>query len=61
MPDNLNNPGPEDGKRISLAQDHEVAYWCSELKCTREELAAAVALKGHGVAAVRAHFAGLPR
>lgn len=57
MSDDLKNPGPEDGKLISLSEDHELDYWTAELGVTREELRLAIAQAGHGVAAVKAFLA----
>ena len=59
MPDNLNDPGPQDGKLISLTEDHEVAYWTKALGVTRHQLEDAVAAVGDSAAAVREHL-GLP-
>jgi hypothetical protein len=53
MPDNLNDPGPQDGKRISLTEEHELDYWTSELGISRSELFDAVDAVGHRTAAVR--------
>lgn len=58
MADDLKNPGPEDGKLISLKQQHEVVYWCMEFDCTKEELMAAVKQVGLSADAVRAYFEG---
>lgn len=54
--DDLSNPGPEDGKLISLTEDHERAYWCKALEVDRAGLESAVAAVGHGAAAVRAYL-----
>lgn len=56
MADDLKNPGPEDGKRISLTEAHELDYWTAELSCTRDDLRRAVEAVGHGAAAVRAYL-----
>jgi hypothetical protein len=58
MADDLKNPGPEDGKRISINQDHEVVYWCMELDCTKAELMEAIKQVGLSADAVRAYFEG---
>ncbi len=58
MPDNKANPGPEDGKFISLEQDHEVAYWTTELNCTKDQLEVAVGAVGHSASRVREYLAG---
>lgn len=60
MADNLNDPGPEDGKLISLTEEHELDYWTGELGVSRDELRAAVGEVGHSVKAVRARLAAPP-
>lgn len=57
MSDDLKNPGPEDGKLISLSEDHELDYWTGALGVSRDELRAAVEAVGHSAEAVRAHLA----
>lgn len=57
MPDDLKNPGPEDGKLISLTQEHELDGWCRTFSCTRDELREAVKLMGNSAKAVRQYFA----
>lgn len=59
MADNLKDPGPLDGKFISLKEDHEVAYWTKALGVTRAQLEDAVAAVGNSAKAVREHL-GLP-
>lgn len=58
MSDDKTNPGPEDGKLISLTEDYEVRYWCRILGVTAEELRQLVDKFGHSAAAVRAGLAG---
>lgn len=53
MSDDRTNPGPEDGKLVSLAEAHEVAYWTRALGCTALQLEVAVRAVGHSAAAVR--------
>lgn len=53
MSDDPTNPGPEDGKLISLKQRHESRYWTSSLNATRKELEHAIALVGRSASAVR--------
>lgn len=46
MPDDLAVTGPEDGRTISMNQDHEVRYWCEKFsrsfKCEKHHLQKAV-------------------
>ena len=56
MADNLKDPGPQDGKTISLKEPHEVAYWSKAFGITAEELTDAVAAVGHSASAVREHL-----
>jgi hypothetical protein len=56
MADDLHNPGPEDGKLISLKEPHEIAYWRGRLACTRAELEAAVAAVGHSAQKVEEYL-----
>lgn len=58
MPDDRNNPGPEDGKLISLIEDHEVTYWTKTLNIDRDKLKEAVEAVGHSAQAVRAYLEG---
>lgn len=53
MSDDLTNPGPEDGKLISLTEEHELDYWAGALGITREKLREAVAVVGHSAEKVR--------
>lgn len=47
MSDDLNNPGPEDGKLISLTEEHELDYWTKKFGITCDELRKAVESVGH--------------
>lgn len=42
MSDNLKITHPQDAKRINMSQPHEVAYWCSKFRVTRDLLEAAI-------------------
>lgn len=57
MADDLTDPGPEDGLRINLNQDHEVRYWTKALDCTEEELRTAVGAVGVMADDVRKYLA----
>jgi Protein of unknown function (DUF3606) len=46
---------PLDPGRVNALDPVEMTYWCKELKCTEDELAAAIAKVGEHVAEVR-HF-----
>lgn len=56
MPDDRNIRGPEDGKLISIKEDHEVAYWCEEFGVERAELLNAVKHVGVSARAVRIYL-----
>ena len=56
MSDNLNNRGPQDGKRISLEEDWEVKYWTEALACSVMELKEAVEAVGHSAEKVRQYL-----
>lgn len=58
MPDDRSNPGPEDGKLISLTEDHEVTYWTKALNVDRAKLKEAVDAVGHSAQAVRFYLDG---
>lgn len=58
--DDKANPGPEDGKLVSLGERFELDYWTSALGCTRARLREAVAAVGHSAAHVRAWLADHP-
>ena len=57
MPDDLKKKRPQDAKRISLSQPHEVRYWCKRFNCSESELREAVEAVGDSVALVRAYLA----
>lgn len=54
--DNTTNRGEPDRSRISLAQQHEVAYWTKRLGVSREQLEDAVNAVGNSVEAVERHL-----
>lgn len=54
MADDLNNRGAQDRNRISLSEEHEVAYWTKALGVSEEELQQLVSKVGNSAAAVRA-------
>lgn len=56
MADNLKDVGPQDGKEISLKEEHELDYWTKALGVTRQQLRDAVEAVGHSAAAVRRHL-----
>jgi hypothetical protein len=56
--DDLNNPGPEDGKLISLTEEHELDRWTAKFGITRDELREAVAAVGHSARKVAEHLGG---
>jgi hypothetical protein len=53
MADDLNNRGPQDRSRISLAEKWEVQYWTRELGVSEDELREIIQQAGNSVAAVR--------
>lgn len=56
MPDNPRKRGTADRRRISLTQEHEVAYWTRRLGVNRRMLKEAVQAVGHEVKAVQAYI-----
>jgi len=56
MSDNLDNRGPQDRSRISLTEQHEVAYWTKALGVSEEELRRAVSRAGNSATAVKAEL-----
>jgi len=56
MADNLTNRGPADRNRVSVTEDWELKYWTKELRCTAEELRAAIKAVGTTTADVRARL-----
>lgn len=53
MADDLSNRGAQDRSRISMGEEHEVAYWTKTLGVSREELQRVVDNVGNSAAAVR--------
>ncbi|MGB3044515.1 MAG: DUF3606 domain-containing protein [Xanthobacteraceae bacterium] len=53
MSDDLSNRGAQDRSRISMGEEHEVAYWTKALGVSREELQRAVDKVGNSTNAVR--------
>lgn len=53
MSDDLSNRGTQDRSRISMGEEHEVAYWTKALGVSREELQRAVDKVGNSTTAVR--------
>lgn len=53
MADDLSNRGAQDRSRISMGEEHEVAYWTKALSVSREQLQRAVDRVGNSAAAVR--------
>jgi len=56
MSDDKSLRGSHDRFRISLSEDHEIAYWTEKLGVDRDRLKAAVAQVGDGVEAVTHHL-----
>lgn len=56
MTDDVKNGAPPDRSRISIYEDHDVAYWTKAFGVTAEQLAAAVRAVGPSSLAVRAHL-----
>ncbi len=54
MADDKHNPGPQDGKRISLTEDYEVRYWTKALGGSKEQLVDLVERHGNSAEKVRA-------
>jgi len=52
MADDPTKHGAQDGQRINLSQEREVAYWMKRLGVSREQLTEAVRSVGSTVAAV---------
>ena len=57
MADDLNNRGPQDRARISLAEAHEVRYWTDALGISEDQLKSLVAEVGNSADAVKAKLA----
>ena len=56
MSDDLTKKRPQDASKINIHEAWEVEYWCRELRCTKEQLIAAVRTVGVSAAAVRKHL-----
>jgi hypothetical protein len=52
MADDKTNRGPQDGSRINVHEDYEVAYWTKKFGVTKAQLEAAVAKVGVSAKAV---------
>ncbi len=52
MADDLKNRGPQDRARISMGEEHEVAYWTKKFRVGRERLQEAVDAVGTSAQAV---------
>lgn len=48
----ISSPGPQDRRRISLLEPHEVQYWADKFNVSKERLSEAVKNVGHSAAAV---------
>ena len=57
MPDDKQRTGPQDAKRISLAEDYEVQYWTKALGVSKERLMELVEQHGNSVEKIR-HILG---
>jgi hypothetical protein len=53
MADDLSNRGAQDRSRISMSEEHEVAYWTKALGVSREALQRVVDRVGNSAEAVR--------
>ena len=56
MSDDLTKKRPQDASKINIHEAWEVEYWSKELRCTKEQLVAAVRTVGVSAAAVRKHL-----
>lgn len=56
MPDDAEKRRPRDLSSVHLEDPLEVAWWCGELSCTREELEVAVRLVGPDAYLVRRYL-----
>lgn len=52
---------PNDATRVDVNHDEEVAYWCTTLRCTPDDLREAVSAVGQDVDAVRMHLSQASR
>lgn len=60
MSDDLTDRGAQDRARISMSEDHEVAYWTDALGVSADTLQRAVDQVGNSAEAVREYLAGHP-
>jgi hypothetical protein len=49
--DNLKNRGAQDRSRITMGEEHEVAYWTKKFRVSREQLGEAVDAAGNSAQA----------
>jgi len=56
MADDLTKRRPQDSSKINIHEPWEVNWWCSELKCTKEQLVAAVKAVGVSANAVKKYL-----
>jgi hypothetical protein len=54
--DSTTNRGEPDRSRISLSQQHEVAYWTKRFGVSRDQLEQAVKAVGNSAEAVERHL-----
>ena len=57
MSDDLTDRGAQDRARVSIGEDHEVAYWTEKFGVSREKLTEAVDAVGNGARAVADYLA----
>jgi hypothetical protein len=57
MSDDLNTMGAQDRARVSIGEDHEIAYWTAKFGVSREKLAEAVDAVGNSASAVGDYLA----
>lgn len=60
MSDDLTDRGAQDRARISMSEDHEVAYWTDALGVSKATLQKVVDEVGNSAEAVREYLAGHP-
>jgi hypothetical protein len=53
MPDDPTKRGPQDPRRISLTQEHEIRYWTGALSVTEERLRELVRDHGNSADKIR--------
>ena len=57
MSDDLNDRGAQDRARVSIGEDHELAYWSEKFGVSREKLTEAVGAVGNSARAVGDYLA----